>query len=422
MWIKVRNVSFGVMNSGAIFELALGLQSPWYVKEIKLTKPENMSRGQLDIHIDFRTGAKFFGADNELCSVYDTEQRSWQHLNFFEHNCFIHARVPRIRQGDGKVKTVVAPWARPGSGFTLLFEAFSMLLIEHEMPVNKVGATLRVVPNRLWRVFNYWVGDAVAKDDLSQVKQVGIDETSSKKGHNYVTVCADLEQRRVIQVSEGREGAVVADLAASLDKKGGDAKAVTHAAIDMSPAYISGVMEHLPNAKIVFDKFHIVAKLNGAMDELRKAERKEIEQLKGHKYTVLYRYENLTAQKQDELDYLLMVYPRLGEAYRLKELFSEFWDITQSEQAMAFLSFWCDVVMDTDIQPFKKFVATIKAHWSGIINYVKAKINSGVMEGINNKIQLAKRRARGYRNIENYINMIYFIAGKLKFNYPHYPS
>ena len=415
-------VYFWGMNNEQIFALALGLQTPWYVKETVLTKPENQRRGQLDIYIDFAEGAKFSDEHNELCGVHDCEQRSWQHLNFFEHNCFIHARVPRIRQSDGKVKTVVVPWARPGSGFTLLFEAFAMLLIEYEMPVNKVASTLRVYANRIWRVFGFWVRDAVDKDDLSTVKQVGIDETSSKKGHNYVTVCADLEKRRVIHVSEGREGAVVGDLATAIDNKNGDFQSISHVAIDMSPAYISGVMEHLPKAQIVFDKFHIVAKLNEAMDDLRKAERKEAELLKGHKYTVLYKYENLTTKKQDELDYLLMIYPRLGEAYRLKELFNEFWDIGQTEDAMAFLSFWCDMVMDTDIHPFKKFVATLKAHWSGIINYIKAKINSGVMEGINNKIQLAKRRARGYKNIHNFINMIYFIAGKLKFNYPHYPT
>jgi transposase len=410
------------MNSTEIFALALNLQEPWYIKDIKLQKPEQLKRGQLDIYIDFRQGAKFLDEHGKLCGVYDTEQRSWQHLNFFEHNCYLHARVPRINQSEGTVKTIVVPWARPGSGFTLLFEAFAMLLIEYEMPVNKVASTLRVVAHRLWRVFNFWVKDARQKDSLAEVKQIGIDETSAKKGHDYVTVCADLERRRVIHVSEGREAAVVADLVKTIEEKKGDVKAVSHVAIDMSPAYISGVIEHLPNAKIVFDKFHITAMLNKAMDELRKGERKEFEMLKGHKYTVLYRYENLTAKKQDELDYMLMAFPRLGEGYRLKELFSTFWEQENTEEALSFLTYWCDMVMDTDIQPFKQFVKTVRAHWSGIINYVKAKINTGVMEGINNKIQLAKRRARGYRNKENLINMIYFIAGKLKFNYPYYPS
>jgi transposase len=149
-----------------------------------------------------------------------------------------------------------------------MFVAFSMLLIENEMTVSKVASALRVVPNRLWRVFNYWVGDAVSKDDLQCVGQVGIDETSSKKGHNYVTVYADLEMRGVVHVVRGRER--VASLAKTLEQKGGKVENIGQVAIGMSPAYISGVMEYLPKAQIVFDKFYIMALLGKAMDELRK--------------------------------------------------------------------------------------------------------------------------------------------------------
>ena len=117
------------------------------------------------------------------------------------------------------------------------------------------------------------------------------------------------------------------------------------------------------------------------MDELRKIERKGNDLLKGHKYTVLTNYSNLSAEKQGDLDYLLMAYPRLGEAYRLKEMFMEFWTIKEKESALAYLTFWCDMVMDTDIVPFKKFVKTIKSHWSGIVNFIESGINSGIMAG-----------------------------------------
>ena len=329
--------------------------------------------------------------------------------------------VPRIKTKAGSVKTVEVPLARTGSGFTLLFEAFSMLLIESEMPINKVSEVMRVVANRIWRVFNHWVTKAVKKDDLSQVKEVVIDETSSKKGQNYVTVCADIEQRRVIFVAEGKGQETIKEFADALKEKGGSAEKIEQVGIDMSPAFISGVTKYLPQAKITFDKFHTVAMLNKAMDDLRKAERKEHQLLKGHKYTVLKHYAKLKNKEKDELDMILLAYPRLGEAYRLKELFVDFWDIREKEEALGFLTFWCDMVMETDIQPFKKFVSTLKAHWSGIVNFIDSRINSGILEGINNKIQLAKRMARGYRNMTNFTNMIYFIAGKLQFDYPHYP-
>ena len=408
-------------NSTTLFEMALQLTKPWFISSVSLSTPENSSVGQLDIYIDFERGGQFLDASGVLCSAYDTDERSWQHLNFFEHRCFIHARVPRIKSSTGEVVTVTVPWARPGSGFTLMFEAYAMLLIEYEMPISKVATSLRVVANRLWRMFNYWVTDAVQADILEGVTRVGIDETSSKKGHNYVTVCADLAEKRVAFVQIGRGADAVKDFASAIVEKGGKVEAIKQVSIDMSPAYISGVTEHLPQAEITFDKFHVMALLGKAMDELRKGERRGNELLKGHKYTVLHNYENLSTEKQNDLDYLLMAYPRLGEGYRLKEMFTEFWNIKDGESAESYLAFWCDMVMETDIQPFKKFVNTIKGHWSGIINYIKSGINSGIMEGINNKIQLAKRRARGYRNMTNFMNMIYFIAGKLKFSYPHYP-
>lgn len=410
------------MDSKEIFALALNLSDPWKVTEMKLTKPEGLQRGRLDIYIEFGPGSQFVDDQGNLCSVYDSTERTWQHLNFFEHTCYLHARVPRIKQKDGKVKTVQVPWARQGSGFTLLFEAFAMLLIEYEMPINKVGSTIRVTPHRVWRVFNHWVEKGVKKDDLSTVTQIGIDDTSSRKGHNYVTVNVDLEKRRVIHVCEDRGTEAVAELATVLEEKGGDPNAITKVAIDMSPSYISGVQTSLPKAQITFDRFHVVAKLSEAMNEVRKLESKGNQLLKGHKYTVLKNYNKLGESKQDELDFLLMIYPRLGEAYRLKTMFNDFWDMKNEMEAITYLTFWCDIVNDTDIFPFKRFVKTIQAHWSGIINYIKSRINSGVMEGINNKIQLAKRRARGYRNIRNYINMIYFIAGKMKWDYPYYPS
>ena len=117
------------MDSKDIFAMALNLSSPWEITKMELTKPDGLKRGQLDIYIDFVAGSQFVDDKGNFCGVYDTEERKWQHLNFFEHNCFLHARVPRIKQKDGKVKTVQVPWARPGSGFTLLFEAFAMLLI-----------------------------------------------------------------------------------------------------------------------------------------------------------------------------------------------------------------------------------------------------------------------------------------------------
>jgi len=406
------------MNSSEIFGIALGLSSPWYVEKVELLESADLLSKELHIYLNFERGFKFEDSKGEQTTAYDTVDRSWQHLNFFQHHCYLHARVPRIRSKEGDIHQVAVPWARANSGFTLLFEAYTMLLIESEMPIAKVSRCVNVRSARIWRVFDYWIGLAVGKDKLSDVTQVGMDETSRKKGHNYVTVFADLEQRRTIHVCEGRDADTVADFAESLESKGGSKDNIEIVSMDMSPSFISGVMSHFPDAQIVFDKFHLVQSLNKALDEVRIAERKGNDLLKGHKYTVLKKYGNLSMQKKSELDYVLMMYPRLGEAYRLRELFLDVFSIPDPEEAKGYLWFWCDMAMEAKINPFERLVATIKSHWSGITAYYDKRVTNGVLEGINSKIQLAKRRARGYRNVRNYINMIYFLTAKLKFDYP----
>lgn len=408
------------MESKAIFELALGIKKPWYIKEVILSSKQNSNQKEMHIKIDFNRGSKFTDKAGNESSVYDSSERSWQHLNFFEYPCYIHARVPRITDKEGNVKTIEVPWARAGSGFTLMFEAFAMLLIESEMPVNKAAYILRVYAQRIWNLFNYWVDEAKSKEDLREVKIIGIDETSRKKGHSYITVAVDMEARKVIDVQEGKDSETVGKIKSQIETQGCKPEAIEQVCMDMSPAFISGTGENFPNAQITFDKFHVLQMSQNAMDELRKLERKEYQSLKGYKYLFLKNQDSLTKEEEMQLTDFLYAYPRLGAGYRLKELLKEFYNIPKAEQAEGFLAYWCDAVQETDILSFKNLAKTIKAHWTGIINYTKSKLTNGILEGINNKIQLAKRRARGYRNTRNFINMIYFICGKLSFSYPQY--
>lgn len=407
------------MNSKEIFSLALGIESPWRLNEVLLKKEHG--KKTLEIDIGFERGHKFNDpvSENE-CPVHDTIERRWRHLNFFEHECYLKCNVPRIITAEGKVKQVQVPWSREGSGFTLLFEAFSMLLIESEMPVNKVGKLVAEYPNRIWTFFNYWISIAYKKADHSEVKTLGIDETSAKKGHDYVTIGVDMENRNVVHATQGKGADTITAIKDHLESKGTPAAQIEQVCIDLSPSFISGVTKEFENATITFDRFHVKQLLNKAMDEVRKKERQSHQLLKGHKYTFLKANKRLTQRQKQARDELIELYPVLGEAYRLKELFDDFWDMENKEDAAGFLAFWCDLVQEAGIHPFIKFSNTVKAHWSGIVNYIDTRINNGVLEGINSKIQLAKSRARGYRNTRNFINMIYFICGKLKFDYPQY--
>ena len=155
------------------------------------------------------------------------------------------------------------------------------------------------------------------------------------------------------------------------------------------------------------------------MDNVRKIERKEHAELKGHKYTFLKNKNNLSLSKKEDLNKLSTLFPTLGKAYRLKELFDDVWDMDTPKEASAFIDQWIEEVKESKIPAFVKFSRTVGKHKDGIINFVTTRINNGILEGINSKIQLAKKRARGYRNTDNFINMIYFLCGKLNFKFPH---
>jgi transposase len=408
------------MNSTEIFTIALNIASPWFVKDIKMTRKSETISGQIDIYIDFKSGSKFKDNTGADCSIHDTVEKTWQHLNFFEHTCYLHARVPRIITSDNKVERVNVPWSRPNSGFTLLFEAFAMLLIESEMPVKRAAKVLNIYDTRLWRIFKYWIAKAILSDDQSKVVNIGIDETSIKKGHNYVTIAVDMDERRVIFAKPGKDSSLLSELSTHLQSKGCQSEQVKNISMDMSPAFISGTMSNFPNAHITFDKFHISKLINEAMDAVRKFERKEHEELKGYKYLFLRNHDKLSKEDMTAKSYFLNLYETLGVAYRLKELFNDLWEFSTVEEAGGYLAYLCDLVEDSKIQPFIRVANTIKSHWSGVINFFNSGLNNGILEGINSKIQLAKKRARGFRNIENFINMIFFIAGKLKFDYPLY--
>lgn len=415
----MKNLGGGAMKSDALFGMALGLSAPWEVTGVSF-KMEDTARRELHLQVGFVTGSKFKDEAGVDGSVYDTVEREWQHLNFFEHHCFLHCKVPRITTSEGKVRMVKVPWARAQSGFSLLFEAFALALIEREMPVARVAEMLGVNPQRIWTVFEHWVSEARAQDDPSEMTRLGVDETSSKKGHAYVTLGVDLELARVVHAVEGKGKSSIQGIAQYLKSKGVAAEQIEQLSMDLSPAFIAGAAEFFPQAQITFDRFHVVKLLNEAMNKVRMDERKEHAALKHHKYTFLKNKESLSNKKRQELESMITLYPNLGAAYRLKELFNDLWTMPDKAAANAFLKDWCLQVETAKIPAFQKFANTVRAHWSGIIHYVESNITNAILESINSKIQLAKRRARGFRNINNYINMIYFLCGKLKFSYPHY--
>lgn len=258
------------MQSEALFGLALGITPPWEVTSVAFDKGSN----RLDIHIDFQRGGKLpCPVCGTFSPVHDTVEQQWRHLNFFQYEAYLNARVPRVKcpnSGCG-VKLVQVPWARSGSGFTLLFEALVMTMVR-DMPVNVSASLFAVTDKRLWRVLDSYVALARAQEDHSEVRRVGFDETSAKRGHDYVTLFFDLDARKLIFGAEGRDSATVKEFVADLKAHGGVPENITDAAIDMSAAFIKGVKEQLPKAETTFDPFHVIKLMNDSLAKIRAEE------------------------------------------------------------------------------------------------------------------------------------------------------
>ena len=401
------------MKQKDLFKLALGLEDPWMVREVRFSPEE----GRLDVWLDFKRGATFpcpsCGEGGK--KAYDTCEKTWRHLNFFEHLTFLHARLPRVECATCGVKTAEVPWARPGSGFTLLFEAY-LLLLASEMPVSAISRLTGEHDTRIWRVVEHWVERARSGLDLSSLTEVGMDETSSSRGHRYVTVFLDLDPqgRSVVYACPGKDAETIASFSCELKERGGDPSSVKRFCCDMSPAYLAGIRENFPEAEIVYDRFHLKQAVSRAVDEVRRAEGKERKELRGTRYLWLKRPENLKEGKRLALEVLLSSGLKTAKAYQLSRSFDSFFEV-EEELAEEYLYRWFWRATHSRLEPMRRAAHTIRNHWEGVLAWHRHKVSTGVLEAINGLIQAAKRRARGYRNVRYLITMIYLIAGKLDF-------
>jgi transposase len=400
------------MHNLDLFRQALGVAAPWEVVEVQF----DAERRRLDLRIDFRKGARFScpecGAAE--CKVHDSEWHTWRHLNFFQHEAYLHARVPRVRCPEHNVRQVRVPWARERSDFTLLFEALVMALVA-EMPVKALAGLVGEHDTKIWRVVHHYVDLAVEAQDLSEMQDLGIDDTSFRRGQSYMSVFCDLDvsERRAVFVTEGRDQQTVEQFAGFLGEHGGDPERIKEVCQDMSQAYLAGVREHLKAAEVTFDRFHVKQKLSEAIDTIRRAEAKEHkETLKNTRYLWLKRPANLTSKQQDWLDQLLQQPLRTARAYELALRFDAFYEL-DSDRAEEYLRRWIEEVRSSDLEPLHEFADTLESHWQGVIRWHHSRVNNGLLEGLNSLIQAAKRRARGYRSARNYKTMIYLVAGKL---------
>jgi len=402
------------MTPEELFSAALGLSQQWRVAQCRFEGEPK----RLELHLEHVPGQHFECPKcKAMCGVHDTIERSWRHLNFFQYRCELFAKVPRTWCRTDGVHQVEVPWAREGSGFTLLLEALVMLL-SAEMPVEGIADLLGETDTRLWRVLIYYVEQAQAKRDWSKVRRIAVDETSARRGHRYVTNVLDCDGRGLLLMVEGRSAQALGSFAQALREHGGDPAQIQAIAMDMSPAFLKGAAEHFPQAQIVFDKFHVMQLAGQALDSVRRQLQQDGAQLKGALWSLRGNAWNLSLQRQKQRQALCSQYTKLGRAMTLRDTLQTIYASPDQLTAESQLHWWCAWASRSRLEPFRSLAKTVRQHWQGILAYFHTGLTSAAIEAVNGIIQLAKRIARGFRNFAYFRAAAYLRAARLQFDLP----
>ena len=327
------------------------------------------------------------------------------------------ADVPRVECSEHGVVTVAVPWSEPGSGFTALFEALVIDWLK-EASIAAVSRRLQLSWNAIDGIMQRAVRRGLKRRSEVEAKRLGVDETSFRKRHDYVTVVSDQDSQTVLHVGDGRDQE---SLSGFYDDLSDDQKvAVESIAMDMWPAYISATLGGIPDAreKIAFDKFHVAKYLGDAVDKVRRTEHKALlaegrEDLKHTKHCWLMNPQNMSRKQWRGFKALRESTLKTARAWAIKELAMSLWSYTSRTWAMKAWKQWLSWAVRSRLEPVKKVAKTIKTHLWGIINAVFLKADNGGAESINSRIKMVKVRSRGFRNKERFRNAIYFHLGGL---------
>lgn len=402
------------MQDKDLYFQVLGLMKPWQVKEVRL----NLEEQEIQVWIDWPEGQGGICPQCQKDSViYDhAEERKWRHLDTCQFKTILRSCVPRVNCEEHGVSTMRVPWAEPHGRFTMLFERFAIDVLQACQNREKGRSILKISWDELNHIMFKAVGRGMERRKAEPIRHVGIDEKNFRRGQNYVTVMSDLDHGRVIDVAENNDLAAINSLWQAMPQEQRDG--VVAVSMDMWEAFINSTREHVKQADIVHDKFHIISKLCDAVDEVRKGEHAkllegDVKTLTGTKYLWLKNFERMTDDQKKRFKELQDEQLSVGRAWNLKELFRNFWEYVYEKPARGFFKSWYFAATHSRLAPIIEVAKTIKSHFEDIITYLKHRITNAFAEGINSKIQQVKMIARGFRGFANYRIAILFYCGKL---------
>jgi transposase len=354
-----------------------------------------------------------------ICPGYDRsrEPTRWVHLSLGTIRVVLEYAPRRVQCPSCGVRVELVPWARSGSRFTRPFEEMTAYLaqIANKTAVSAImGISWRTVGNIIERV----VAEKLDPNRLDGLKRIGIDELSFRKRHNYITTVVDHDKHRIVWAAEGKSSET---LDTFFDELGEErAKQIEIVTLDMSAAYIKSVQAKAPQARIVFDLFHVLRLASDAVDEVRRdkvrqlKERDDSEQaaaVKESRYALLKTPWDLSAKEWDKLSAIERHNRPLFRAYLLKESLAAVFEETSRDDAEREIDRWLAWASRSRLKPFVDVARTIRKKKDGVLAYVTTRLTNGLVEGFNNKLRMIARRAFGFHSADALIGMLFLCCG-----------
>jgi transposase len=396
------------------YQLILGNTSPWAVDEVRLDVEHLVNEVRLKVNPDAIWACP---QCHGRMHIKEWRTRRWRHMDTCQFKTILEAAVPLVECSEHGAQTVQVPWAEGSSRFTLFFESFAVQVLE-ACPTARAGELLRVSWDEADGIKQRAVRRGLAQRQISNLEYVCVDEKAVGQGHDYVTVVTGVMARKpqVLYVGDGRgeEG-----LNGFWEWLGPEACArIKAVSMDMGQAYQNSVRRYCVNAELIFDPFHLMKMLNGAVDEVRRREAvmgTEIEcaALKKTRQMWLWGEENLPERHAARFGALKVSTLKTARAWRLKELWRTFKRCLDVDDALAFFHKWYVLAMQSKLEPVKKVARSFKAHLAGIVSIFKHGFCNALAEGVNSRIQLLMQKSCGYRNRERLKTDILFHFGGL---------
>lgn len=400
------------MNDRTLYQTILGLAAPWQVEAVELNVEAQEVLVSVGLSADVILKCPVC---DQTASRYDSsEERRWRHLDSCQFRTILVSRIPRVRCSEHGVRQIRTPWSEERSRFTALFESWVIRLLK-ECSIDSVAALVGASWDEVAGIQRRAVQRGLARRAKEPVHAIGVDETSFQKRHQYVTVITDLEKDRVLWVGDDRKEMTLRE---GLKTFGEHLSAIETVVTDMWDPYIAAVRGAIPDweNKLVFDRYHVMWHVNKAVDDVRRAERRDpaIRQiLMRTRYLWLRGKASRKRKHNRELRELLRAGLKVGRAWSIKENLVHLWDFKTIRGALRYFKQWYGWASRSRLPEMVRAAKTVRHYLYGIVNYTTHRYTNARTEAMNAKIQELKYRARGYRNRESFRSAILFHCGGL---------